>query len=598
MLSVVLIGFLGGLITGISPCILPVLPVIFLSGGAQGARAQDQSAAPKITFAPAGIGLGTSGAPGAAPMASSTGASPMPQVSRWRPYLVVLGLVISFTVFTLLGSALLTLLGLPQDFIRWTGVVLLAAIGIGMLFPQVMEFLEKPFARFGRSGGKRPSNGFLLGLVLGAAYVPCAGPVLAAVSVAGTTGQIGVETVALASSFAIGTAVPLLFFALAGRKLTERIAAFRTRQRAIRITAGVAMIALAVGIVTDLPATIQRALPDYTSAIQKSTDEALHGPSGAGACQPGSESLGDCGPLAPISGIVSWFNTPGDAPIAEADRAGRVVLVDFWAYSCINCQRAIPGVERIYETYKDSGLEVIGVHSPEYAFEREVDNVKDGAARLGVSYPVAVDSDLVTWQNFDNHFWPAQYLSDANGRLRYFAYGEGGEETLERHIRSLLTEASPGVALPAAIFADGEEADEAALGARTPETYLGSARAERCQCDEGRVAPLRNGEHGFSFPTDLDLHHFALDGQWSVSDQSISPNGGTAGLRLHYEGRQVNLVASGKGKIRYTVDGQTRELMVDGVPNGIELVSTDETSQGILDLEVDEGLELYSFTFG
>mgnify|MGYP003362460305 CR=1 FL=1 len=186
MIGLVLIGLLGGLITGISPCILPVLPVIFLSGGAQSARDADTR--------------------------SGTGEPP---VSRWRPYLVVAGLVISFTAFTLLGSTLLNLLHLPQDAIRWAGIVLLALIGVGMIIPRVMEILERPFARFQRSGSAGPSNGLLLGLVLGAAYVPCAGPVLAAVSVAGSTGRIGADTITLAIAFGLGTAVPLLAFALA-----------------------------------------------------------------------------------------------------------------------------------------------------------------------------------------------------------------------------------------------------------------------------------------------------------------------------------------------------------------------------------------------
>ena len=212
--SLVVIGLLGGLITGISPCVLPVLPVILLSAGAQGAR---------------GDGEESGGGP----------------VSRFHPYLVVTGLVVSFTAFTLLGSTLLSLLHLPQDLIRWIGIVMLALIGLGMMLPRIMEILERPFARFQRFGGsKNPSNGFLLGLVLGAAYVPCAGPVLAAVAVAGATGRIGVDTVALALSFAIGTAIPLLAFALAGRGITERIRAFRTRQRAIRVTAGVVMLGL------------------------------------------------------------------------------------------------------------------------------------------------------------------------------------------------------------------------------------------------------------------------------------------------------------------------------------------------------------------
>ena len=561
MVSLVLIGLLGGLITGISPCILPVLPVIFLSGGAQSARAQDEDGAPAV--------------------------------SRWRPYLVVAGLVISFTTFTLLGSTLLNLLHLPQDVIRWAGIVLLALIGIGMIIPRVMEIMERPFARFQRSGSSNPTNGFLLGVVLGAAYVPCAGPVLAAVSVAGSTGRIGADTVTLALSFGLGTAIPLLGFALAGRGLTERLKAFRRRQRTVRVTAGAVMLALSVALVLDLPAALQRALPDYTASLQARTDSVLHGKTGVGeggTCVDGADELAHCGQLPRIDGVNAWLNTPGERPLADGDRAGKVNLVDFWAYSCINCQRSIPGIQKLHETYGDLGLQVIGVHSPEYAFEKEVDNVRGGAADLGITYPVAVDSDLVTWRNFDNHYWPAHYLADSKGELRQVKFGEGGEATTERLVRELLREANPDVQLPAPVFTDDEPAVN---GPRTPETYLGSARANNIAGDR-----LSNGTSSYSFPDKQASDTFSLDGRWNVSAQSISPEGGAARLRLRYQGKQVNLVASGEGDITYTTGGEKRTVHVSGVPNSIELVSTEDTREGTLDLEASEGLSLYSFTFG
>ena len=561
MVSLVLIGLLGGLITGISPCILPVLPVIFLSGGAQSARAQDEDGAPAV--------------------------------SRWRPYLVVAGLVISFTTFTLLGSTLLNLLHLPQDVIRWAGIVLLALIGIGMIIPRVMEIMERPFARFQRSGSSNPTNGFLLGVVLGAAYVPCAGPVLAAVSVAGSTGRIGADTVTLALSFGLGTAIPLLGFALAGRGLTERLKAFRRRQRTVRVTAGAVMLALSVALVLDLPAALQRALPDYTASLQARTDSVLHGKTGVGeggTCVDGADELAHCGQLPRIDGVNAWLNTPGERPLADGDRAGKVNLVDFWAYSCINCQRSIPGIQKLHETYGDLGLQVIGVHSPEYAFEKEVDNVRGGAADLGITYPVAVDSDLATWRSFDNHYWPAHYLADSKGELRQVKFGEGGEATTERLVRELLREANPDVQLPAPVFTDDEPAVN---GPRTPETYLGSARANNIAGDR-----LSNGTSSYSFPDKQASDTFSLDGRWNVSAQSISPEGGAARLRLRYQGKQVNLVASGEGDITYTTGGEKRTIHVSGVPNSIELVSTEETQEGTLDLEASEGLSLYSFTFG
>lgn len=560
--SLVVIGLLGGLITGISPCVLPVLPVILLSAGAQGAR-------------------GGGGEPDGG------------LASRFHPYLVVTGLVVSFTVFTLLGSTLLSLLHLPQDLIRWVGIIMLALIGLGMMVPRVMEVLERPFARFQRFGGsKNPSNGFLLGLVLGAAYVPCAGPVLAAVAVAGATGRIGVDTVALALSFAVGTAIPLLAFALAGRGITERIRAFRNRQRAIRITAGVVMLGLSVALVLDAPAALQRRLPDYTASLQARTDEFLHGDSSSGTCRPGAATLGDCGPLPAIDGTVAWLNTPGNRPLTQKDRSGKVTLVDFFAYSCINCQRSIPGVEKLHQTYAEYGLQVIGVHSPEYAFEKEVDNVRGGVERLGITYPVAVDSNLTTWSNFNNHYWPAHYLADAQGNVRQTHVGEGGEATTEKHVRELLKQANPNVSLPAPVFSEVDD-DAGTDSPRTPETYLGSSRASGFA-----QGALQKGRHSFSFPSDLKADTFALDGTWKVDSQSIAPADGPGRLRLSYRGKQVNLVVSGEGDLTWRVNGRTHTAHVSGVPNGMELVRTNEVGSGVLELQASPGLELYSFTFG
>ncbi|MDO4901286.1 cytochrome c biogenesis protein CcdA [Actinomyces sp.] len=560
MLSLALIGLLGGLITAISPCILPVLPVILVAGGADGANVGDDGM----------------------------------RKHRAHPYLVVGGLVLSFTLITLLGATVLSALNLPQDIIRWAGVVLLALIGLGMIVPRVMELMERPFARFQNFGGANPSNGFLLGLVLGAAYVPCAGPVLAAVAVAGATGNIGTDTVILAVSFGLGTAVPLLGFALAGRGIAERVKAFRTRQRAVRVAAGVLMIALSAGIATDLPAVIQRELPDYTASAQKHLDSLLHGGANAGrnsanGCEPGAAHLADCGPLPQITGATAWLNTPGEQPLTEQQRKGKVTLVDFYAYACINCQRSVPGIQRLHEAYADAGLQVIGVHSPEYAFEKELSNVREGSKALGITYPVAVDSELSTWREFDNHYWPAHYLADAKGNLRQVAYGEGGEATLEKLIRQLLTEANPNVRLPDPVHAD----DETGLGERTPEIYLGARRANHYV-----DGPLKKGDNSYSFPGDTPEDTFSLDGKWRVGDESVSPAGESARVRLAWRGKQVNLVVSGRGTLAWTVDGERHEMKVDSVPNGIALIDREKTSSGLVEVEASAGLELHSFTFG
>ncbi len=437
MLTLILIGLVGGLITGISPCVLPVLPVVFLSSGVQNTRARP---VPRQAATKQGRRAQSS------------------EPSRARPYLIVAGLAISFSVFTLLGTLALSALPLPKDIIRWTGLTVLVLLGIAMMFPRVQDVLEKPFARIGQRRVSGERGGFVLGLALGAVYVPCAGPVLAAITVAGATGKIGLRTVALTVAFAIGTAIPLLGFALAGRQVAHRVAAFRTRQRSVRVVAGLVVIGLAVALTFNVTDALQRTVPDYTSGLNK----ALNSKGAAKELDPGqSESLQDCGqePASTlqncgkspqISGIQQWINTPGGAALTAGSLQGKVVLVDFWAYSCINCQRAIPHVEAWYSAYQSLGFEVVGVHTPEYAFEHVASNVRAGADRLHITYPVAIDNNYTTWNNFSNDSWPAEYLIDATGLVRHVSIGEGDYAGTEALIRQLLTAANPGATLPAA----------------------------------------------------------------------------------------------------------------------------------------------------
>ena len=349
MTTLIAIGFIGGLITGISPCILPVLPVIFFSG--------TQSSRPTLPDTEDHGG------------AVATKVLPRRALSETlRPYRVIAGLVLSFSVVTLLGSALLSLLHLPQDAIRWIALVALVAIGLGLIFPQIEALLEKPFSRLPQKQFGSGRSGFGLGLALGVLYVPCAGPVLAAIVVAGATGTIGLNTVALTLSFAVGAALPLLFFALAGQRVAERVAAFRRKQREIRIVAGVVTILLAVALVFNLPAVLQRAIPDYTAALQEQVggEDQLREQLNLGGlvndqnaqlsnCSNGGAELESCGTAPDITGITKWLNTPNGAPIDLKSLRGKVVLIDFWAYSCINCQRAIPHVVGWYDAYKRQG---------------------------------------------------------------------------------------------------------------------------------------------------------------------------------------------------------------------------------------------------
>jgi cytochrome c biogenesis protein CcdA/thiol-disulfide isomerase/thioredoxin len=566
MLTLALIGLVGGLITGISPCILPVLPVIFLSGGVQGANGEE------------------------------------PRASRWRPYLVIAGLVTSFATFTLLGSLLLALLNLPQDALRWAGLVVLVLIGIGLIVPRFEALLEKPFSWIPKKDVGTERGGFLLGLALGAVYVPCAGPVLAAITVAGSTGEIGIDTVVLTATFAIGAALPLLIFALAGRRVAQRVKSFRKHQRGIRITGGVVMIALAIGLVFNVPQALQRIVPDYTSVLQDAVgnNEQVSEQLDLGGlvneqnkdldqCTNGAEELESCGTAPDIQGITEWFNTPGNEAVELEELRGEVVLVDFWAYSCINCQRSIPHTVAWYDAYKDLGLEVIGVHSPEYAFEKEPRNVKAGAENFGIEYAVALDNSLSTWTNYRNRYWPAHYVIDAEGTVRHIKFGEGGYATTEQHIRELLLQANPDVELPPAT----EVADETPTERTTPETYLSPTKVVNFGGEERYSSQTTS----FEFPEDLAKDSFALDGDWALTTQFIEPaERGT--IRLDYTASEIRMVLAGEGTVTVTVDGEEREFDVRGTPNSYPIAEFDDIEEGTLEVEFGTGVQAYSFTFG
>ncbi len=573
MLSLALIGLLGGLITGISPCILPVLPVIFFSGTqSSGTQSADDGAVAVKTQREVG-----------------------------RPYRVIGGLVLSFSLVTLVGSALLSLLHLPQDAIRWIALAALVAIGLGLIFPRFEQLLERPFARIPQKQITTRAGGFGLGLALGVLYVPCAGPVLAAIVVAGATANIGLPVVVLTVAFALGTAVPLLFFALAGQRVTQRISAFRRHQRQIRVTAGVVTLLLAVALVFNLPAALQRAIPDYTSSLQNKVggDEQLQQKLGGivndqnkelANCTSGSTQLQNCGPAPDLRGINAWLNTPAALPIDLKALRGKVVLIDFWAYSCINCQRAIPHVEGWYKAYQDDGFEVIGVHTPEYAFEKVTGNVKMGAADIGITYPIALDNSYSTWTNYRNKYWPAEYLIDASGVVRHVSFGEGDYDGTEKLIRQLISTARPGVRLPPAV----EAPDTTPAGGLTPETYFGVGK----MVNYAGGGVYDKGQANFTFPAALPNDAFALQGAWTLDYQGATADSDSSSIKLNYHAKNVYLVVGGTGNLTVTRDGKTTTVPVSGPPTSRQIVGGKDVARGLLDVRLDKGLQVFSFTYG
>ncbi|MBY0386939.1 MAG: cytochrome c biogenesis protein DipZ [Mycobacterium pseudokansasii] len=584
MLTLALIGLVGGLITGISPCILPVLPVIFFAGA--------QRSGPELAS------RNESGGDIAVATKPRRGLS-----ETLRPYRVIGGLVFSFSVVTLTGSALLSLLHLPQDAIRWVALVALVAIGLGLMFPAFEQLLERPFSRIPQKQVGNRRNGFGLGLALGVLYVPCAGPVLAAIVVAGATEQIGVGTVVLTLAFAAGAALPLLFFALAGQRVADRVSAFRRRQREIRLAAGIVTILLAVALVFNLPAVLQRAIPDYTSSLQDrlGSDQQIREKLNLGGivndqnaqlsnCSNGGAQLENCGSAPDLKGIVGWLNTPGGQPLDLRSLRGKVVLVDFWAYSCINCQRAIPHVVGWYNSYRDKGFEVIGVHTPEYAFEKVPGNVAKGAADLGIKYPIALDNNYSTWTNYRNRYWPAEYLIDATGAVRHIKFGEGDYNVTENLIRQLLANADPGVKLPAPVDAT----DLTPRQQTTPETYFGVGKV----VNYGGGGQYDEGSATFDYPPSLAADNFALRGPWSLDYQRATAESDESSIKLNYHAKNVYVVVGGAGTLAVTRNGQTTTVPISGPPTSYQIVAGDRVESGTLEVRPGKGLQVYSFTYG
>jgi cytochrome c biogenesis protein CcdA/thiol-disulfide isomerase/thioredoxin len=620
MIGLILVGAVAGFLAAISPCILPVLPVVLVAGAteAPAAPAATTRRAPAAgrpvpsRVVPAGsVPAGPTPPDARPPGASRAGASwagasrpgaardgTMPRHGLGRPLAVVGGLVISFSLLILAGSEIISLLHLPQDSLRDAGIVLLAVVGLGYLIQPLGELLERPFARVRVRRPDGRSGGFVLGLALGVLYVPCAGPVLAAITVVGATHKVGATAVFVTAAFAIGTAVPLLAVALAGGQLSRRIAALRQHAPRVRQVGGVILLAMAVAIGFNVFQGLQRVVPSYSSALQGSAKvrAELNGLTGTKAssltkCSSTATVLVNCGAAPNFKGITAWLNTPGGKPLTMASLRGKVVLVDFWTYSCINCQRSLPHVEAWYRNYAKDGLVVVGVHTPEFAFEHVVSNVRSQAAALGVHYPVAVDDDYATWNAYDNEYWPAEYLIDAKGDVRHVSFGEGDYPTTEKLIRQLLQDARPGLPLPAAT----DVPNLTPTGELSPETYVGY---QQLQYLDPLGAVADDTPAPYQFPATLPPGYMGLSGTWTIHAEEATADSG-AQLELSFLAKDVYLVMGGSGTVNVSINGHhTQTVTVSGIPRLYTLYQAGPTQLGHLQLNFAPGVQAYDFTFG
>ena len=544
MLVLIGIGFVAGLITAISPCVLPVLPILF-AGGASG--------------------------------------------SRTRPYAIIAGLVLSFTVFTLIGAALLDLLGLPQDFLRNAAIAMLLLLAATLLVPRLGYLLERPFFFLTRRRTRADANGFVLGASLGLVFVPCAGPVLAAVTALSASGQIGVETFVVTGAYAAGAALPMLLFAIGGQRLSSSLKLMRSHAEATRRVSGALLGAAALAIAFGVDQRFTTAIPGYTEALQNSVERSsvarselrqLGGTNGAAAPTPGTAAAPE------LRGISSWINTPDDRALSLSALRGKVVLIDFWTYSCINCLRTLPHLKAWDAAYRKDGLVIVGVHTPEFAFERVPENVSSAVRRLGVRYPVALDNEYATWNAYQNEYWPAEYLIDRTGRIRRTHFGEGEYDVTESAIRRLLGEKVRGQRTAVA--------DETPDVVTTPESYLGYARLDRFA--GSRVVP--DAAARYRFPNRLRQDELAYAGTWRVNASHVVA-GPDARLRLRFAARKIHLVLGGGGILTVLVDGEPLEsVRVSGTPRLYTLARFERLTDGILELRFAPDLEAYAFTFG
>jgi cytochrome c biogenesis protein CcdA/thiol-disulfide isomerase/thioredoxin len=555
----IIFGFLAGAATAISPCVLPVLPVALTAGATGGRR---------------------------------------------RPLGIVTGLAVSFTFATVALVYVISALGLPDDLLRDLAIAVLIGFGVSLMAPPLAARIEAWLSRFtGRAGVRAGGEGFWSGAAVGASlglvYAPCAGPILAGVITVSASQPFTAGRLAVALSYGIGSAAMLYLLMLGGRRLTAPLA---RRGAGFQVAMGAVMVVVALAMLGDYDVKFQNRIASDLPSFLVNPSESLEESAAA------RDALADIHGSAPVLGAApefvgtqQWFNTPGDRPLTLRSLRGRVVLIDFWTYTCINCLRTLPYLTAWDERYRKDGLTIVGVHSPEFPFEKDAGNVEEAIRRNGIEYPVVQDNDLATWSAYGNQYWPAEYFVDARGRVRYTHFGEGEYEEKERVIRELLAEAGNGPGRSKTQVS----AIEPSATVTTPETYLGAARAERF------VNPMLSpGLHDFGDPPSPPADEFAYRGRWRISLEAATAAGGS--LDLSFGARRVYLVLGSPGRprrMRVLLDGHPIPPGLAGadVHDGVvtvtaqrlyDLADLPRVEHRTLRLVPEAGISGYAFTFG
>ena len=574
---IVLLAYFGGILTILSPCILPVLPFVF----ARADRSFTRSTLPMLA-----------------------------------------GMAATFAIVATLAAVGGGWAIRANEVGRWAALALLALFGIALVFPSVSDRMTRPLVALGSRLSEREGqsdsiwSSALLGVATGLLWAPCAGPILGLIFTAAALQGASFNTTLLLLAYALGAATSLALALIVGGKVFGRMKKSLGASERIRQVLGVLVLvgvaAIALGLDTRVLSNLSSA---QTAGLENRLAEKL------GVTRPMNESrartdamgqliLPSRGALPPLDGLGPWFNSPA---LDLKQVKGKVVLIDFWTYSCINCLRSIPHVQAWWEKYRGDGLVVIGVHAPEFAFEREPQNVARAIKDLGITYPVALDNQYKLWSALKNNYWPAHYFVDAEGRIRYFHHGEGEYDVSERVIRQLLSESghAPRDATLAEASGSGAQAAAAWGQIKSPETYLGYARAQRLASPGGLLHDVAKSYA----PAPLKLNDWALEGQWLDSRQNARSV--SAGARIHYRfhARDLHLVLgspSGKPvRFKVTLDGSApgQDAGVDVAADGSGVVREQRLYQlvrqkgavrdRIFTIEfLDPNIEAFAFTFG
>jgi cytochrome c biogenesis protein CcdA/thiol-disulfide isomerase/thioredoxin len=586
------LAYLGGVLTIVSPCILPVLPFVFARTG-------------------------------------------QPFVKSGLPLLV--GMALTFALVATLAAVGGGWVVQLNQYGRWLALVFVALFGLTLLLPQLAERLTRPLvaagSRLSEAAGAdvrpRPGASLLIGVATGLLWAPCAGPILGLLLTGAALQGASIQTSFLLLAYAAGAATSLALALLLGGKvftaMKRSIGAGEWLRRGLgaAMLAGVAAIAL--GLDTGVLARLSTA---STGGIEQALVEKLSGKSArnngammaqnstsGGAAQVAEKSPGSLpveGSLPSLEGAVQWLNSP---PLDAQALKGKVVLVDFWTYSCINCLRSLPYVKAWAEKYRDQGLVVIGVHAPEFAFERDVSNVTKAMKDLGINYPVAIDNEFKIWRAFNNEYWPAHYFADAQGRIRYHHFGEGKYAESERVIQQLLREAGAAKVVDGLINAkaDGVQMAPDTDAVQSPETYVGYQRAEHF-VPETALVPDKVA--AYNPPAQLALNDWSLDGQWHVGPERATASAPASRIVYRFHARDLHLVlgpgADGKPvRFKVLIDGKAPGDAhgMDVAPDGSGTVTDQRLYQlvrqsgGVTDRTfsiefLDPGASAYAFTFG